>query len=310
MNKSVKKYIKVLLNFVVLLFIGIYIYQIFVSNQDQLMGYTVKIKVKYLVVSFFMLIAVFFSQSIGWYFLTKSLFGKLPFWKTNIVWYKSLIGKYIPGKIWMYIGRGSFYFKLEDGKFKYTSCVILEGIFNLLSAIVVAVISFTMISLNQLDYIVYISIFVMIALFIVIHPNVMNFFISQINKIPKVDFPLLCVKYNQVLLLLLFWIASTVFGGGALFYLSLATGIEISNHLILYFAAVHALASFIGLIAFFSPGGIGVRESIYIILLEKHISSVDATLTSIFSRIWITVIELFLILCFWTLSLLQRERTK
>lgn len=310
MSKNTKKAIKLSLNFAVLLFIGIYIYNIFLSNQNQLQNFRIEININFLVVSFFMLVAVFFSQSTGWFFLTRAFFGKLPFWKTNIIWYKSLIGKYIPGKIWMYIGRGSFYYKLEDGKFKYTSCVILEAVFNLLSAVVVAVLSFTMISISQLEHIVFIAITVMIALLIAIHPKIMNIFIILLNKIPRINFPILSITYTEVLLLLLFWIASTIFGGGGLYFLSLGTGIEVSSQLILYFAAVHALASFIGLVAFFSPGGIGVRESIYIVLLEKHISSVDATLTSIFSRIWITVIELFLILLFWTASLIKRERTK
>jgi uncharacterized membrane protein YbhN (UPF0104 family) len=58
----------------------------------------------------------------------------------------------------------------------------------------------------------------------------------------------------------------------------------------------------IGFLAVFVPGGLGVREGILVLLLSLYFPLPVATLISIFSRLYISVVELGGFLVSWAIK--------
>jgi uncharacterized membrane protein YbhN (UPF0104 family) len=57
--------------------------------------------------------------------------------------------------------------------------------------------------------------------------------------------------------------------------------------------AAFAFSYTLGFLAIFVPGGLGVREGILILLLSHYFPLPVATLISLFSRLWMTAVEVF-----------------
>jgi hypothetical protein len=88
------------------------------------------------------------------------------------------------------------------------------------------------------------------------------------------------------------------FGYGAAFWL-VANGVLADSKLELSVAiAAYTMSYLAGFLAAFAPGGIGVRESIIILLLKGSLGLGPAAALAVASRFFITVVELGFVLPF------------
>jgi len=62
------------------------------------------------------------------------------------------------------------------------------------------------------------------------------------------------------------------------------------------FILIYVAAWFTGFVSIFAPSGIGVRESIMILLLSLSISTTEAAAIAVFARVWTTSVELLMTL--------------
>ena len=51
----------------------------------------------------------YFIQIWAWYLITSKLGIAVPFMETLKSWFSSQLGKYLPGKVWLFLGRYYFY---------------------------------------------------------------------------------------------------------------------------------------------------------------------------------------------------------
>jgi len=201
--------------------------------------------------------------------------------------------KYIPGQIGTSLGKIEWGLNHEIKKKSTLAKILEEHIYIVLSSIFL---SFPLIFLlRYIDYEITIPYWVLLAISFV--------FILSIYAVNK-HFNILTYvdKNNVVIHLFNFSISRLLNGIGLIFvYLAVHKGIDAN---ILLVPSIFILSSLIGLLSFFVPGGLGVREASMIFLLGHLVSPTEAILISIFSRIMNIVSDLIT----WLIGLVKYEK--
>ncbi len=251
----------------------------------------------------------YFVQVWAWYLITLKLGIALSIKETLESWFYSQLGKYLPGKVWLLLGR--FYFYEAKGKpkklistalyFEMASIIMAGGIIFLASLFLFREVS----CFFQDEQIGLIFLLVLIAL-LFLHPRFLQKIINWILIRFKRGTITLSISYFDILKILFFCILSWLIGGFG-FYLFVNSIYPISSRHFLLLTGALAVSSTIGLIAFFAPAGLGVREGTLVYLLTRLIPTPIAVILSITTRLWMTLIEIGLIGMVYLLNKSQKR---
>jgi uncharacterized membrane protein YbhN (UPF0104 family) len=236
----------------------------------------------------------YFIQIWAWYLITSKLSIALPLLETLKSWFYSQFGKYLPGKVWLLLGR--FYFYESKGKSRRGISIglYLETVMTIMAAGLIflsALILYKKVgpfySVRQFWWMILPFIFVFISL----HPRVLQKILSWLLIQFKREPISLPISYLDILWILFVCIMAWVVGGVG-FYLFVDSIFPVSPHQILFLTGALAFSSVLGLIAIFAPSGLGVREGVLVYLLSYITPGPVAVLISILTRIWMTLIEI------------------
>lgn len=135
-------------------------------------------------------------------------------------------------------------------------------------------------------------IFFSIAVFIFIaYPKLLEMLINFGLRLVRKERIGLELKAKDLLLYLVYYNLSWfLFGLAFMFFVKSITPVSWSLYLSLTGAFAFSLT--IGFLAVFVPGGLGVREGILVLLLSLYFPLPVSTLIVIFSRLWISLVEL------------------
>jgi len=251
----------------------------------------------------------YFIQIWAWYLITVKLKIALSPSDTLKSWFYSQLGKYLPGKVWLLLGR--FYFYESKGKSKKTISVALY--FEMMTMIAAAGLIFLaalifyreiglFYSWKQSGWLVLLS----LLGFAFLHPRVLqkilNWILVQFKKEPIS----LSISYFDILWILLVCIVSWLVGGVG-FYLFVDAVYPVAPQYILFLTGALAISSTLGLIAIFAPSGLGVREGALVYLLSLMMATPIAVIISVLTRIWMTLIEIGLIGMVYLFQQLQKQ---
>lgn len=204
----------------------------------------------------------------------------------------SIFAKYIPGKIWVIMGRAEFLVKKYRFSRKDMGSLSLDAQFVALwAALLLGTIG--MVSINSINLYGLSVLLLFIILSLVIYTPLFHrlaeILLSRITK-KQVSFPKL--PFLKVLKVILWyglnwgtWCISFYFLAGSL----------VEDTLPFSIAFAFGLAGSIGILAVFAPGGLGVREGILTGFLT--IAGLDlqmATTIAIASRLWFLLGEIFI----------------
>lgn len=204
----------------------------------------------------------------------------------------TIFNKYIPGKIWVVLGPVTYLKKFYNISLKEISQYSLY-----LQVVIIwtgLLLGFLFIHLLPISYkVAYVMSFFVLSLYL--FSNKIHKLIERIIFIiTKKSFNIMVLDFKHVfsiaVLSMLMWIIWSL--AFYLFFLS-TTNEHLEVSILLSF--VFPIASVIGIVALFSPGGLGVREGIMIyLLISIGISSQEATQISIDSRIWFLIGEVII----------------
>ncbi|MDH4223885.1 MAG: flippase-like domain-containing protein, partial [candidate division Zixibacteria bacterium] len=231
-----------------------------------------------------------------WLLLLNKLGSNLSFWKMFKIWFLSNLGKYLPGKVWAVVG--TIYLLEKEGvpKRKGLTTAIIGQALSVLSALFL---SFILLGYSLYEEIFSknpiifgVVIFFSIAVFVFItYPKLLEMVINLGLSLVKKERISLELKTREILSFLIYYILSwLLFGLAFLFFVKSIT--PVSWDLYLNLTGSFAFSLTIGFLAIFVPGGLGVREGILVILLSLYFPLPVATLLAIFSRLWISVVEI------------------
>ena len=254
----------------------------------------------------------YFIQLWAWYLITLRLGIALSLRETLESWFYSQLGKYLPGKVWLLLGR--FYLYESKGKSKkiisaalYYEMVtiILAGGIIFVSSLVLLKEGFLLFRGEQLGWII----FSLLIILVFLHPRflqkIMNGFLVAFKK----ETITLSLSYPDVLGILCICMLAWLIGGVG-FYLFVDSITPVPSEHFLFLTGALAVSSILGLIAVFAPAGLGVREGALVYLLTQLIPAPLAVILSVSTRLWMTLIEIGLIGVIYLSGRAQRKLEK
>jgi hypothetical protein len=280
---------------------GVFVIAIFVflgrivwENWNQVQGAAFSFRVAPLLFSTLIFVISYFIQIWAWYLITLELGIAIPFQETLKSWFTSQLGKYLPGKIWLFLTRLYLYDSKGKSKKTITVAFYFETVTMVMAAGLIFLVS--LLSLKEVQsFYSRIPSFGLIVLcvlaFLSLHPKVLQKIINPILIVLKKEPIPISIPYSHVVLVLGVCILSWGVGGIG-FYLFVDAVFPVSSKYILFLTGALAISSTLGLLALFSPSGLGVREGVLVYLLSMMMPSTVAVILSILTRLWMTLIEI------------------
>lgn len=246
----------------------------------------------FLIISFTFLFAGFIFNGLSWTRVIKQADYPVTI-KSGIVSVGlSIFGKYIPGKLWVILGRAEFLTKKYGYSRKSMSALSLNTQFiSLWVGLLLGTIGLLLISKLDIYGLSALGLFALLTLIIYtpLFHRLFEYLVLKVIKrtinIPRLNFKNVLQVLPWFILNWGFWIVSFYFLGESL------TAEPVTFNIAWGFA----LAGSLGIMAIIAPGGLGVREGLltgYLTLAGLELA--DATTIAVASRLWFLVGEVFI----------------
>ncbi len=266
-------------------FIGNAIYK----NWQNLLKVQLNFDLPYVAGTLLFFSAAYYMAFFAWNTILQTIGLKTSVRAAQYNWFVSNLWKYVPGKVWTISSRAYLHKKQNHSVEMVVSATFLEALFSY-SVSVLAVIGL-MVYLNDMGtyFLPLIGVFAIFCF--VLSPKVftksINFGLNIIKRDP-INIELSPASRIKISFLYLVFIG--IQGVGFWLYIK-SLFPELSPN---YFSTLFALtfSNLIGMLAFFVPKGVGVRESFIVLLLSPIISEPKAIIVSLSLRIWLIGIEL------------------
>jgi hypothetical protein len=237
-------------------------------------------------------LAVYFlGRAWLWHFLTTRYRIDIPLRRSMGAWFLSQLGKYIPGKVFMYAGRLYYYAREGRSKTLFSLCFVVETMATILSSTMIVLVALAEVGLPQLQPYEPVLMIALVGLVVALHPAVLRRLASWgLRMLGRSSIDFVPRGRDTVLFVLLYSVNWLVFG--VAFFLFINSIYRIGTEHILYLAGAFSAASLIGMFSVFVPSGLGVREGVLILMLAPIVSVEAAIVISFASRLWFTATEL------------------
>lgn len=233
---------------------------------------------------------------LGWHFLMKFSGSSVGFLGSAATWLFANLGKYIPGKVFMLAGRVEFCRRIGVRRSISFTAMLYEHILHLIVTFPFMV--WAMIQGFQLDTkwgLVAIILIMLICFIIFFFPHLLlinlNVLLKKLNR-ELLEFS---PKFSQLFIVAGIYSAAWIAYGFS--GVMLGKGLNLIGPTPSLIVIIAFVASWmIGFLSMLTPGGIGVREGVMVLLLAPYISTPQAIVLAIIARLTWTCVELLGIL--------------
>ena len=287
MTPGLRKVLRYLVLAVIAFFLGRALY----GNWKAVRTYQWSFDYPLLALSLGVMLASLSLYAWQWQFSLQKLRAAIGFPKVLRIYFVANLGRYIPGKVWQFIGW--FYLLEQEGVSSVhtlTSMALNQVIQNMtglaLAFVVMAGFRAAELSERLLPFLVLISLGL-----IVVQPPVLEKLLNGALRLFRrgpVVIELTAWDLSRFAVLhLLCWL-----GYGLAFYLFTRALYPVPLEWLPALAGIFAGAWVLGFLSFLAPGGLGVREGILVYLLGFYLPSHVAIVVTLLSRLWVTAAEL------------------
>ncbi len=217
---------------------------------------------------------------------------------------KSWMGRYLPGKVTWLLAKVYFASKLGIDKERLSISAIL-GV--LLQTVIVVSLSLllitttthgtTFLSNRETGLIAAAAVLISVLLF----PPVFNTVFRVTARYLRLNTPKTIVNTRTILKALALYGAGFFISGASLVLFSLAIYENFLLDFTWFAIAAFNLAGVIGMLAFFAPGGIGVREGVLLVLLSGIMPKEIAFTIVLSSRLWLVCMDALFFISVYTI---------
>ena len=297
MNWKVQKLVKIIIPVIIFSFLG---WQVF-RDWSLVSRYFEAIKFHYLLFSLPIFLLIYPEGALCWWMVLQRMGIKIPLLVAIRIWIIANTSRYIPGKIWQYLGRGELA-KREAGiaRGKTIFSLFLEIFLVITAAGLVSILALPVIGFQNINK--GFIIFLLPLSLIFLHPKFSNFILFLIAKFSRnrinVSFPL---TFGQSLSIFPLYILNFLINGLALYFIVVSiysNNITTNFYHILTFSGFYAFSWVVGFLSFFAPGGLGVTEITLSYLLSFLMPLSLASSITILYRFLLTIAE-FLVFGFF-----------
>jgi uncharacterized membrane protein YbhN (UPF0104 family) len=262
--------------------------------RDAIRNETLKLNLSWLLAAVFLILLYLLARTAMWQLITARNDAAVPFRKAAAIWLVSYLGKNLPGKVMLVLGKVYFYRSHGVGAGRISFCFVVETLMDLLGATVVFLICVPMVDLPTIRNPAWIWSFAAAGaalVFCVLSPPVLKRCVGWTARFRGKTEVEIRVKYLDILqfaaMSVLNW---TILGLG--FFALVRSMVFVDFDQLAYFTGAFAVATIVGIVSLFAPSGLGVREGILLALLQYKLPVGIAAIVVIGSRIWFTLGEL------------------
>jgi uncharacterized membrane protein YbhN (UPF0104 family) len=247
----------------------------------------------------------YFAQAAFWWLLLRGCGARGPFWPAASVWGKSILARYVPGNVFMFVGRAWMSHSQGHAVERVTAAMVYEQALGVCGALLAVAVLFPFWEYRPgVTALSLVAIPVLVAL---MHPRVFGPLAGRALRLFRRPPLEVTLGFGAVLrLLVLFALDWLVAGAGAWLLARAVTGLSVDALPLVIVA--YALAYVAGMVAFFIPSGIGVREAVLTASLSGRLPGGVALTWALLLRLWVTAVELVFVGLVVVVDLLVRRR--
>jgi uncharacterized membrane protein YbhN (UPF0104 family) len=279
-----------------------YLLSFLYKNWLKVSTFDFHLKYNYLFISMVLLFGFFFLRVYCWKLILKKMNIFLSFKKSIKVSFLSMMGRYLPGKVWLILGK--IYLSGKEGvpRVEAFASVVMEIMLEVVASIFFFFFFlFSVMEQPLLSFkVIYALVLIMIAGLVFLYPGVFYRVINIFLYRWKGEEIKPCISYRDIIQLFVFYNFIILFQGIA-FYFFVNAICYVPLDKILGLTGSLAIAGALGALSFFTPSGLGVREGILALLLSSYVISPIAVLISLLARLWVTLGEVICALFAWRL---------
>lgn len=269
-------------------FIGRTLYQ----NWNKVPFEELEFKITYLIISFVFLIAFFILAPYGWISILQGVGGRLSLKRAIQITSATRLGRFVPGKVWTFLGQIYLAKRYNVSVHKSTLSVVLSTILSILAALIIFSASLFYFVERGLSNKVYFALILFPLCFVALYPPVLSRLINlglKLFKRKPVEFNL---HYKFIIKTLIIYSLSWI-SQGTSFYFLIRSFYPVIPQLWFPLVGAYSFAWIVGFMAFFVPGGLGVREGTLAFLLKFLLPTTIGIMSAILWRIW-AIIGMFI----------------
>jgi glycosyltransferase 2 family protein len=298
-DRSVKKNLISIIKWLLIALILFFIARQITTQWELVKGYPWKINWVMLFLSLIVLQIGLFYKSLLWSKVLSCFGEKLPPMRAFRVAYLSNLGRYVPGKVFQFVG--IMYLARKEGVREdiAVSSLALVQLMDTPAGIIAIFVYYLMLGLSfdkishYMPLMILLGVISVAAILIILIPSLLERMLNVILRFikrPRLEFKL--EKKVGFQLLFLYFISWNIFG--ASLYLFLRAVTDIPMNFFLESCVVYAASYLVGYWALFAPGGIGVREGAMGVFLAEigGIITPVALAVGLMSRLWFLAAEL------------------
>lgn len=211
----------------------------------------------------------------------------------GITWL-SRTGKYLPGKVLTVAGAAYLLRQFGVPAGVGTGVILLNSVLTVLTGFIIsAPLMFIEPLQSRVSWPALWGGLILLGGLICVHPRVYMALINlamRLLRLPRLEIK---PRFRHYAKPILYMMGQWLFTGLSLWCLTRSIGPARAD-LIIMMTAASGLAVTLGFVALFAPGGIGVREGVYLLMLTPVLGSAGATVVTISFRIVQTIVEIAL----------------
>lgn len=226
-----------------------------------------------------------------WRRLLAHLGVRVAFLPLLRLWYLSSLARYIPGKVWQFVGAAQLGRRLGLAPTPLVTSMALQMVFLMVAGAAVALPALFLADIPSAPTVAASLIAVVAGAVAVVHPKALNAGLRLASRALPETVLRWEGGWGSGVMLLGMYAVSWV-GQGLAFALFVHAVVEIPTAALPVLIGANALAMVAGMLVFVVPAGLGAREAVLALLLSPWVPMGAAALIAVASRLWTIVTEL------------------
>ncbi len=282
----------------VILAAGYFFYLEFTNNADALHRYKFTVHPLYIFISLILGTSGFLVGTVVWRICVNHYIRKqLNLLESIALYNTSALLKYIPGKIWTYAAQMALLSSrgISSALVVYINLISFVCFF-FVSAIIASFYYFVVLKVTSagITVLLFALLLSLDVIFIVWNTTIINSLVIPLGRLFKIELEPIKMKKRIYIYVQIWYFIAYAYLGVAMFFLARGIGMHIPFFNIFAITATISIAAILGYIAFFSPGGLGVREGMMFIMLRQYASVEVALILPIAARLLCIIADLVL----------------
>lgn len=265
-----------------------FVVRIFLDNRDEVLAAAADARPSLILAGLLAGGAAMTGIGLTWRSALRMLGSEVGVMSALRGYFVGQLGKYVPGGVWAIMGRGEWA-RAEGvpGAVAYSSVVLSMGSAYLSALLVgVALLPFLLGDGVSSD-VPFVAVLVLLPVgLLIIHPAVLRWALDAVRRVTKRELILMIPSWRQSVSLVMRQLPSWILIGSANYLIAVAFG---SVGDIFNVVAATAVSWVVGFLALPVPGGLGVREGVFVALATSLPAGIAATVALVARLVFIAV---------------------